>query len=153
MSLFPSRKNLPALLGCLMVLACVAGVLAPSARSQSPPLYGVSASDTGGTPQSAVINTAFASSLQVMVKDVGGNPVPGVTVTFTAPGSGASGTFAGGANTAVTNSSGVATSATFTANGTTGAFLVTASFSGGPSATFSLKNVDFAVVPVTTSQP
>jgi hypothetical protein len=123
---------------------------------------------TGGTPQSAVISTAFASSLQATVKDSFGNVVPGVTVTFTTPGSGASGTFAGGANTAVTNSSGVATSATFTANATTGSYSVTATFSSGASpelaaltaitngfttsATFSLKNVDYAVVPTTTTQ-
>ena len=40
---------------------------------------------TGGTPQSATINTAFASTLQATVKDAGNNPVPGVVVTFAAP--------------------------------------------------------------------
>src|SRR5580700_5526470 len=75
---------------------------------------------TSGTPQSATINTAFAAPLVATVKDSGGNPVAGATVTFTAPGSGASGTFAGGVNTATTNASGVATSTTFTANGTAG---------------------------------
>ena len=65
---------------------------------------------TAGTPQSATVNTAFATALQAMVKDANGNPLSGVTVTFTAPASGASATFGGSANaTAVTNASGVAT--------------------------------------------
>src|SRR5690349_172304 len=75
---------------------------------------------TAGTPQSAAINTAFATQLQATVRDAANNPVSGVVVTFTAPTSGASGTFAGGVNTAATNASGVATSTTFTANGTAG---------------------------------
>jgi len=55
----------------------------------------------------------------------------GVTVTFTGPSSGARGTFAGGTTTATatTNSSGVATAPTFTANGTTGTYTVTATVS------------------------
>src|SRR5260221_14051860 len=54
------------------------------------------------------------------VRDASNSPVNGVTVTFTAPTSGASGTFAGGVNTATTNAQGVATAAVFTANGTVG---------------------------------
>ncbi len=42
-----------------------------------------------GTPQSAVVSTAFATALQVVVKDASGNLLNGVTVTFTPPGSGA----------------------------------------------------------------
>jgi hypothetical protein len=65
----------------------------------------------------------------------------GVTVTFTAPGSGASGSFAGGVNTAVTNAQGLATSAAFTANGISGSYNVAASVSGvASSASFSLTN-------------
>ena len=65
----------------------------------------------------------------------------GVTVTFTAPSSGASGTFAGGANTATTNSSGVATSAVFTANSTAGSYTVSASVGGvSTPASFALTN-------------
>src|SRR5438046_4398661 len=75
---------------------------------------------TSGTPQSATINTAFAAPLVATVKDAGGNPVAGVTVTFTAPGSGASGSFAGGEDSATTNGSGVVTSATCTANNVAG---------------------------------
>jgi hypothetical protein len=98
---------------------------------------------TGGTPQSAAVNTAFATQLQATVKDASNNPISGVTVTFTAPASGASGTFAGGVNTAVTNASGVATSAVFTANGTAGGpYNVTATATGvATPASFSLTNV------------
>ncbi len=80
---------------------------------------------TGGTPQTAAVNTAFANPLEATVKDSFGNAVPGAVVTFTAPASGASGTFAGGLNTATTNAAGVATSAVFTANGTAGSYAVT----------------------------
>src|ERR1044071_2191593 len=82
---------------------------------------------TAGTPQSAVIGTAFSTQLQATVRDNGGNPVHGASVTFTAPASGASGTFAGGTTTATvtTNSSGVATAPVFTANGVAGAYSVT----------------------------
>jgi hypothetical protein len=93
-----------------------------------------------GTPQSAIVNTAFASTLSVLVKDSNGNPISGVTVTFTAPASGAGGAFTGGANTALTNSSGVAVSAVFTANATAGSYTVTASAGAGISTPFSLTN-------------
>ena len=94
----------------------------------------------GGTPQSASVNTAFASPLSALVRDAGGNPVSGVAVTFSAPSSGAGGTFAGGAVTAATNGSGVATSAVFTANSAQGSYSVAASVSGAPPAAFALTN-------------
>src|SRR6202521_1580841 len=97
---------------------------------------------TSGSGQSATINTAFAAPLVATVTDAGNNPVSGVVVTFTAPGSGASGTFAGGVNTATTNASGVATSVTFTANTTAGGpYNVVASATGATSANFSLSNL------------
>ena len=92
-----------------------------------------------GSPQTASINTVFAGPLKALVKDSGNNPVPNVTVTFTAPGSGASGTFAGGVTTALTDAAGVATSAAFTANGTTGSYNVVAS-AGALSTNFALTN-------------
>ena len=79
----------------------------------------------GGSPQNTQISTAFANPFKVQVKDAGQNPIPGMTVTFSAPGSGASGTFAGGVNTAVTNASGIATAAAFTANTIAGSYAVT----------------------------
>src|SRR5258706_11361083 len=101
--------------------ASVAGVSTP-ANFALTNLAGAPASitATAGTPQSATINTQFATQLQATVRDASNNPVNGVTVTFTAPTSGASGTFAGGVNTATTNAQGVATAAVFTAKGTAG---------------------------------
>jgi Bacterial Ig-like domain (group 1) len=97
---------------------------------------------SAGTPQSATVNTAFATALQVTVKDIAGNPVNGATVTFTTPGSGAGATFGGSATaTAVTNASGVATAPTLTANSLAGAYAVTATVPGvGGTANFSLTN-------------
>ena len=96
---------------------------------------------TGGTPQSATISTAFASTLKATVRDAGNNPVTGVVVTFAAPAPERSGTFAGGVNTATTNASGVATSAvTFTANASAGGYNVTAT-AGALTANFALTNI------------
>ncbi len=97
---------------------------------------------SGGTPQTTTVSTAFATALQATVTN-GGNPVSGVTVTFTAPGSGASGTFAGGSTTAsvTTGSNGIAVAPAFTANSKAGSYVVTATASGvAGSASFSLTN-------------
>ena len=98
---------------------------------------------TAGTTQSTNVNTAFGTQLQATVKDAGNNPVSGVTVTFTAPTSGVSGTFAGGVNTVTTNASGMATAPIFTANSIAGGpYNLTASVTGVvTSASFSLTNV------------
>src|SRR5437763_748581 len=107
---------------------------------------------TVGTPQNATVGTAFAIQLQATVKDSFNNPVNGATVTFAAPGSGASGAFAGGVNTATTNASGVATAAVLTANNTAGAYTVTASVSGvSTSVSFSLTNVAGAAASITAT--
>src|SRR5437016_5521016 len=94
--------------------------------------------------QSAGINASFGTQLQATVTE-SGNPVSGATVTFTAPGSGPSGTFPGNVTTAnaVTNGSGVATAPVFTANGTAGGpYNVVASLGTGlPTANFSLSNI------------
>ncbi|HTR39739.1 MAG TPA: Ig-like domain-containing protein, partial [Bryobacteraceae bacterium] len=99
---------------------------------------------TAGTPQSATVGTAFATLLQATVLDTNNNPVSGAAVTFTAPSSGASGTF-GGSTTVTTNSSGVATAPTLTANSVTGSYTVTASVAGvATPASFSLTNTAVA---------
>jgi len=105
---------------------------------------------TAGTPQSTSVNTAFGSSLQATVQDQSGNPMSGVTVTFTAPSSGASAVFSNSTNmiTAVTNGSGIATVTAPTANGTTGAYNVAASVNA-LSASFSLTNTILSPIPVT----
>jgi hypothetical protein len=110
---------------------------------------------TGGTPQTVTIasssNTSqsaaggkpFASPFSVVVT-ANGILVSGEKVTFTAPSSGASGTFANGTTTdvEVTGSNGTATSSAFTANTTGGSYSVTAGV-GGTSATtiFGLTNI------------
>ncbi len=58
---------------------------------------GPSISATAGTPQSATVGTAFATALQATVKDAGSNPLSGITVTFTAPATGAGAAFGGSA--------------------------------------------------------
>ncbi|MDR3667571.1 MAG: Ig-like domain-containing protein [Ignavibacteriaceae bacterium] len=101
---------------------------------------------TSGTPQSALVSTAFASPLMATVQDKKGNPVSGVTVTFTAPESGQSGTFAGGVTTktATTDATGEA-QISITANSTPGDFQVTASVTGVTTAAiFSLTNISNA---------
>ena len=106
---------------------------------------------TAGTPQSATAGTVFATALQATVRDAGNNPVSGATVTFMAPGSGASGTFSG-SSTVTTNSSGVATAPTFTANSVAGSYTVTASVSGITTpASFSLTNTAAAAAGVTAT--
>lgn len=139
--------------GSYTVTASVSGVGTPANFSLTN-LTGAASSitATAGTPQSATINTAFATQLQATVKDSFNNPVSGVTVTFAAPGSGASGTFAGGVNTATTNASGVATAPVFTANGVIGSYTVTASASGVASpVNFSLTNVSAPPASVTAT--
>jgi subtilisin-like proprotein convertase family protein len=97
-----------------------------------------------GNNQSATVNTAFTTPLSVIVKDAGSVAINGVTVTFTAPSSGASGTFANSTimTTASTNSSGIATASSFTANATSGGpYSVSASATGAGSTNFSLTNL------------
>ena len=97
----------------------------------------------GSTPQTAAVNAVYGTNLSAKVVDAAALPVAGATVTFTAPASGASGSFAasGSSAVAVTGADGVATAPAFTANSTLGSYSVTASVSGVPSpATFSLSN-------------
>jgi streptogramin lyase len=85
---------------------------------------------TAGTGQSTPESQAFATALQVRVKDASGNGVAGANVTFTVvPGSkGASGTFASSPPMPIaTNTSGLATAPTLTANSVAGTFTVTVS--------------------------
>lgn len=114
----------------------MAGPLSVSAAFAGAP---ATVATSGGSPQSTTINTAFASPLAVLVTDASSNPVSGVTVSFSAPGSGARATLS--AATAVTGSDGKA-QITATANGTSGSYAVTASVSGvATPATFALTNI------------
>ena len=128
--------------GSYTVTATVAEVPAPANFSLTN-ITGavVSIAATSGTPQSATVNALFSAPLVVTVTSGGGSPLSGVLVTFAAPAAGASGTFAGGVNTATTNANGVATSQAFTANGSVGTYTVTATVaSGSEPANFILTN-------------
>lgn len=99
-----------------------------------------------GTPQTATLNSAYGSGLQVALTNTDGCAVTsgaaGVAVTFTAPSSGASGVFsASGTYTATVgaDSGGMVAAPTFTANGVAGSYTVTA-FSQYGTLTFALTN-------------
>jgi hypothetical protein len=120
--------------GSYVIGAGYGGFMVPfSLTNSAPPALTAS----GGTPQFGAVGATFGTALQVTVKDSVGNPVANVTVTFTAPASGASAMLSSA--TAVTDASGVA-SVTATANATTGSYTVTAT-AGLLSAAFSLTNL------------
>jgi hypothetical protein len=116
-------------------------------------LQGVALAASAGTPQSAGVNTAFGTALAVSVSESCASctsAVAGVPVTFSAPGTGPSGTFAASATvtaTVASNASGVATAPTFTANAVVGGpYPVTASATTPEqavpaSASFALTNI------------
>lgn len=123
------------------------GALTSSAASLTN-LAGAPAAITmaGGSPQSTVVNTPFAQALKARVVDGGSNPVAGVAVTFTVPGSGPSVTCLP-ASSVLTDSNGLA-AVTCTANTMTGALVVNASTAGLPSAQFDLVNLPGAAAMV-----
>lgn len=105
---------------------------------------------SSGTPQSTEVSTPFPTALNATVTDTEGRGVSGVPVTFTAPDSGASGTFPDDVTTATatTDDQGVAAAPTFTANGTAGSYSVTAGVSGVTDpASFSLTNTSVVAAP------
>jgi hypothetical protein len=127
---------LPAVLTSGLVL------LTSCSSSSSKPAPVVSITATSGSGQIAVLDTAFTNPLLANVT-TGGTATSGVSVTFTAPATGASGTFANGTatDTETTNASGVATSTAFTANTSGGAYAVTATVAGASTpASFNLTN-------------
>ena len=91
-----------------------------------------------GTPQSTVIGTPFSQQLKVAVRDAGNNPVQGVTVSFSAPSSGASAVLTAPSTTDTSGS----TSVTATANSTTGIYAVNVTVAGVTTpAVFNLTNL------------
>ncbi len=127
--------------GSYTVTATAAGVVMPANFSlTNNPGLPASIAPIAGTTQSATVGMPFATAFQAVVKDANNNVVPGASVTFAAPGGGASGTFSGPA-TVLTNAAGVATAPTFTANSTVGSYAVTAAVGGlATPANFSLTN-------------
>ncbi|MES1248376.1 MAG: Ig-like domain-containing protein, partial [Actinomycetota bacterium] len=98
-----------------------------------------------GSLQTAQLGHPFGTTLAVALANTNGCPVngqlAGASVAFSAPGSGASGTFAGGGTSTITvstDSSGRAVAPVFTANDTAGQYVVHASSGYG--------GVDFTLV-------
>ena len=136
--------------GPYTVSATVTGVAGAAnfSLTNNPPAPG-SIAIAGGNSQSATTSTAFGAALVVIVKNTTNAPQPGVTVTFTAPASGASANLS--SSTAVTNASGLAT-ITATANGTPGPYVVSASVTGlMATASFSLTNTPPGAATLTVS--
>ena len=125
--------------GTFQVSATAIGLTAQNFNLTNSPGVATSLTIQDGNSQSATVGTAFSKALQLVAKDAYGNLVPGLSVTFTAPSTGASGSFATLA-TVTTNASGVATSPAFTANTVASAYQVVASASGVTSQNFSLTN-------------
>ena len=94
-----------------------------------------------GTPQNTTVGTGFTNPLVVAETPTSSaTRSPELTVTFSAPGTGATGTFSGGA-TATTNALGMETSNAFSANTTSGTYNVSASAPGAtPTLTFAMTN-------------
>ncbi|HZS44063.1 MAG TPA: choice-of-anchor Q domain-containing protein, partial [Blastocatellia bacterium] len=130
------------IVGSYSVTASVDGNVQPGSFSLTnlPPTVSVKT----GSPQSTAPGANFLIPLQALVLDGNGNPLSNVSVLFTAPSNGASGTFNGnGLSVSInTDSSGVATAPLFVANNSIGSYTVTASIAGNPTpASFSLNNV------------
>jgi CSLREA domain-containing protein len=97
-----------------------------------------------GNGQTAIVATSYADPLEALVVDAYGNPVAGVSVTFTVQANnGAGASFAGSSTVTVTTGVyGLATAPTLTANGTADSFTVGVSVGTkrGLSGSFSLAN-------------
>jgi hypothetical protein len=134
--------------GPVTVTASATGVTSRDFALTNEPGSAATMAIVAGNSQNATVGSAYGTALEVNVVDAHGNAVPGVSVTFTAPSSGASGSFAtcAGGNpqasecAVMTDASGNATASVFTANGTGGAYEVLARSEGIPSQAFHLTN-------------
>jgi hypothetical protein len=152
-----ARDGLAVAVGAVAVLAVLAGAPLAADAGEAATSGGAGAATcpspnppdaltlVAGTPQTALLEAAFATGLQVALSNSDGCPVTGaagVPVTFRAPSSGAGGLFAGSGSSTVTvgsDATGAAAAPTFTANDTSGSYTVTASSQYG-SVSFSLTN-------------
>lgn len=131
------------LISLIGLLTGCGGSSSSTAPSPTPTPTSVAIQANNGASQSAAGGKPFPAPFSVTVTE-NGIQVSGEKVTFTAPSSGASGTFANGTttDTEITDPQGVATSSAFTANMTGGTYSVTAMVNQAPSpASFSLTNV------------
>ena len=88
----------------------------------------------GGSPQTGQLEKAFQTNMQVALANRNGCPLTGalggISITFSAPSSGASGIFAGSGSYTVTvgtDGNGMAMAPVFTANDTAGSYSIHAS--------------------------
>ena len=95
-----------------------------------------------GDNQATPVNTPFPSPLTVFVANAAGLGVQGVNVTFSLPGNGSTGVFAGSPGV-TTDARGFASSPVVIADGTSGSYIITATAAGGtnPSVAFHLTNL------------
>ena len=117
-------------------LTASSGSLTPVTFSATGTAGTGSMSVNGGNNQTATVNTSVAVPPSVIIKDVSGNPIGGVSVTFAVTSGGGSVTGA----TATTNASGVATVGSWTLGTTAGTNTMTATSSAG-SATFTATGI------------
>ena len=114
--------------GTYTVTASAAGVsTAGQLRPDQPPGAAASVAVVSGSGQSATVATGLRPPAGRRGQDAYGNPVPGVSVTFAAPASGASATLTG--SPATTGADGQA-SVTATAGTIAGTYTVTAAVAG-----------------------
>lgn len=124
--------------GAFSVGATVGGVTAGAAFALDNVGAPASIAFVSGAPQSATVGAPFGASLVAVVTDAASQPVPGVTVTFAAPASGATASLV--AQTVTTDANGLATDAA-TAGTIAGAYSVTAAVGGvATPASFALAN-------------
>lgn len=138
---FSANQDITDLAGNALVNTTPSGINEPTVSIVNVgPAANLTATSGGG--QSADVTTPFSRALVVSVTDNVGNPVENESVTFTAPASGASATFAGGGatETVTTDRFGQASSTLFTANSTVGTYDITASAAGLTGVNFTLTN-------------
>ncbi len=125
--------------GSYSVVATAVGAASPAVfnLTNTPGAPASIVASPSSSPQSAQVGMAFASPLVVTVLDAYGNPIPGVTVAYTPPASGASATL----GTIVATDANGQVSVPATANGTAGTYTITATVTGlANGATFTLTN-------------
>jgi uncharacterized repeat protein (TIGR01451 family) len=120
------------------VVTATATNLVSNNTSEFSAAAGMTLEAVSGTPQTTPTSTAFAAPLVARAVDTRSQPIPGISIDFTAPGAGASATLA--PTSGITNAAGeVSTNAT--ANGLVGSYDATASaVSASNSVNFALSN-------------
>ncbi len=140
--------------GIYNVIAATPGVNATASFTLNNVLAGSASQLTTvtGTPQIAQTGSAFTIRFKVRALDGTGRPAVAGNITFSSPGTGASGTFAGGGTSVqvATDSQGYAEAPLFTANNAAGSYSVTATLGSVPPVQFALANQTAAGLQVTS---